>query len=170
MVKNQVVNYDDILNAILQLKCEDLIEYLDGIQRNFETIEDWILKKYQADNYYTIGNNSIADLVSIQREGFHEYRTRKDDSIEESISTQREYLHDYGINYDDGNGSNNDDTQLVWILESYRVDNDTVLDTKLDMPGIHSRISNDGERILLFCLVYRMDTYDKNDNGYAVVS
>ena len=38
------------LNVILQFKCEDLIQDLDGIQRTFKTKLGWILKKYRVDN------------------------------------------------------------------------------------------------------------------------
>ena len=63
VVMNQVVRYDNILNAKLQVKCEDLIEDLDGIQRNFESKLDKILKKYR-DNNDNIFETELECIVS----------------------------------------------------------------------------------------------------------
>ena len=89
---------------------------------------------------------------------------RTDDLIRELGSIQREDQHDYGNNNDDGNGSNNDNTQLVWTLKRYRFDNDTTfnIDLKLKWNLKRYKVDND----IINCNYYDdINYYDDNNNA-----
>ena len=93
------------LNAKLQLKCEDLIQNLDGIQR--KDLE-WSTNKYRVDN----------DIINTKLEwNVKRYWVDNDTTSDTKLEW---ILKKYRV---DNNIIN---TKLDWILKRYRVDNNNI--------------------------------------------
>ena len=109
------INYDNDnnLNAKFQLKYEDLIQDLDGIQRNdlewsiktyrvdidiITTNLEWIVKRYRCDNKNNNYNSRIPFRSAVYHDGKNDDNTNKRlkelllRMVKDAVNTELEYI------------------------------------------------------------------------------